>query len=58
MSKKSDAMKRKAKAMAKEARPGEGAATPIQARAKVELKRHQRAFMLAAKRYKLALKNS
>jgi hypothetical protein len=55
MSKRSDAMKRKAKRNLKKARAQLGR---IKARARVELARHSRAFRLAAKRYKLALKNS
>lgn len=55
MSQRSDAMKRKAKQNLKKARVQLGR---IKARAKVELARHSRAFKLAAKRYKLALKNS
>jgi F0F1-type ATP synthase membrane subunit b/b' len=55
MSKRSDAMKRKAKKNLQKARVQ---LSKIKARAKVELARHTRAFKLAAKRYKGALKNS
>ena len=55
MSKRSDAMKRKAKKNLQKARVQ---LSKLKARAKVELARHTRAFKLAAKRYKLALKNS
>jgi hypothetical protein len=55
MSKRSDAMKRKAKRNLQKARVQ---LSKIKARARVELARHTRAFKLAAKRYKVALKNS
>jgi F0F1-type ATP synthase membrane subunit b/b' len=55
MSKRSDAMKRKARKNLQKARVQ---LSKIRARAKVELARHTRAFKLAAKRYKAALKNS
>ena len=55
MSKRSDAMKRKAKKNLQKARVQ---LSKLRARAKVELARHTRAFKLAAKRYKVALKNS
>jgi len=55
MSKRSDAMKRKAKKNVQKARVQ---LSKLKARAKVELARHTRAFKLAAKRYKVALKNS
>ena len=55
MSKRSDAMKRKAKKNLQKARVQ---LSKLKARAKVELARHTRAFKLAAKRYKVALKNS
>ncbi len=55
MSKRSDAMKRKAKKNLQKARVQ---LSKLKARAKVELARHTRAFRLAAKRYKVALKNS
>jgi hypothetical protein len=59
MSKKSDAMKRKAKAMAKKnLAKAKVKVRQIKARAKVELSRHMRAFKAAAKRYKLSLKQS
>ena len=59
MSKRSDAMKRKAKKMAKKKlAQARVQLRRIQARAKVELARHTRAFKAAAKRYKLSLKNS
>jgi hypothetical protein len=54
MSKRSEAIKRKAKARMKKAR---AELTRLKARARVELARHTRAFKLAAKRYKAALKN-
>ena len=55
MSKRSEAMKRKARSNLKKAR---AKLSRLKARAKVELARHTRAFKLAAKRYKVALKNS
>lgn len=55
MSKRSDAMKGKAKKNLRKARVQ---LSRLKARAKVELARHTRAFKLAAKRYKVALKNS
>ena len=55
MSKRSDAMKRKARKNLQKARVQ---LSKIKARAKVELARHTRAFKLAAKRYKAALKSS
>jgi len=55
MSKRSDAMKRKAKKNLQKARVQ---LSKLKARARVELARHTRAFKLAAKRYKVALKNS
>ena len=55
MSKRSDAMKRKAKKNLQKARVQ---LSKLKARAKVELARHTRAFKLAARRYKVALKNS
>ena len=55
MSKQSDAMKRKARKNLQKARVQ---LSRLKARAKVELARHKRAFRLAAKRYKAALKNS
>ena len=55
MSKRSDAMKRKAKKNLQKARVQ---LSKLRARAKVELARHTRAFKLAAKHYKVALKNS
>ena len=55
MSRNSEAMKRKAKKNVQKARVQLG---KLKARAKVELARHSRAFKLAAKRYKLALKTS
>jgi hypothetical protein len=52
-------MKRKAKKMAKKKlAQARVQLRRIQARAKVELARHTRAFKAAAKRYKLSLKNS
>ena len=53
MSKRSEAMKRKAKARLKKARVQ---LTRLKKRARIELARHTRAFNLAAKRYKAALK--
>jgi predicted NAD-dependent protein-ADP-ribosyltransferase YbiA (DUF1768 family) len=59
MSKKTDAMKRRAKQMAKKnLAKARVQVMRFKARAKVELSRHLRAFKLAAKRYRLALKNS
>jgi hypothetical protein len=59
MSKRSDAMKRKAKQMAKKnLAKARVQLARVKARAKVELMRHARAFKLAAKRYRVALKNS
>ncbi len=55
MSKRSEAMKRKAKKNLQKARAQLG---KLKARAKVELARYTRAFKLAAKRYKVALKKS
>ena len=55
MSKRSEAMKRSAKKNLKKARVQLG---KVKARAKVEMARHARAFKLAARRYKLALKQS
>ncbi len=55
MSKRSEAMKRKAKKNLKKARVQLGR---FKARARVELARHARAFRLAAKRYRVALRNS
>ena len=55
MSKRSDAMKRKAKKNLQKARVQ---LSKLKARARVELARHTRAFKLAAKRYKVALRNS
>ena len=55
MSKRSEAMKRKAKSKLKKARVQ---LARFKARARVEMARHARAFKLAAKRYKVALKNS
>jgi len=55
MSKRSDAMKRKARKNLQKARVQ---LSKLKARARVELARHTRAFKLAAKRYKVALKNS
>jgi hypothetical protein len=55
MSKRSQAMKRKAKQNLKKAR---AQLTKLKKRARLELARHSRAFRLAAKRYKVALKNS
>ena len=55
MSKRSDAMKAKARKNLKKAKVQ---LAKVKARAKVELSRHARAFKLAAWRYKLALKNS
>jgi hypothetical protein len=55
MSRKSDAMKRKARKNLQKARVQ---LSRLKARARVELARHTRAFKLAAKRYKVALKNS
>ena len=55
MSKRSEAMKRKAKKNLAKARVQ---LARFKARAKVELARHGRAFKLAAKRYKMALKNA
>ena len=55
MSKRSDAMKRKAKKNLAKAKVQLG---KLKARARIELARHTRAFKLAAKRYKVALKNS
>ena len=55
MSKRSEAMKRKAKKNLKKARVQ---LAKLKARARIELARHTRAFKLAAKRYKVALKNS
>ena len=55
MSKRSEALKRKAKKNLQKARVQ---LSKLKARAKVELARHTRAFKLAAKRYKVALKNS
>jgi exonuclease VII small subunit len=54
MSKRSEALKRKAKTRLKQARVQ---LSRIKARARKELARHTRAFRLAAKRYKAALKN-
>ena len=53
MSKRSEALKRKAKKNLQKARVK---LSKLKARAKVELARHTRAFKLAAKRYKTALK--
>ena len=55
MSKRSEAMKRKAK---KNLAKANVQLKKFQARAKVELARHARAFKLAARRYRVALKNS
>ncbi len=55
MSKRSDAMKAKAKKNLKKAKLQ---LSRFKARAKVELARHARAFKLATRRYKVALKNS
>jgi hypothetical protein len=55
MSKRTDAMKVKAKRNLKKARVQ---LAKVKARARVELARHARAFKLAARRYKVALKNS
>jgi hypothetical protein len=55
MSKRSEALKRKAKKNLAKARVQ---LSRFKARAKVELARHGRAFKLAAKRYKVALKNA
>lgn len=55
MSKRSDAMKRSAKRNYAKAKVKLG---QLKASAKVQIKRHERAFKLAAKRYKLALKQS
>lgn len=55
MSKRSAAMKAKAKKNLKKARVQ---LQRLKARARVELARHTRAFKLAAKRYRVALKNS
>ena len=55
MSKKTEAMTRKAKKNLAKARVQ---LARVKARAKVELARHLRAFKLAAKRYRVALKNS
>lgn len=59
MSKKTDAMKRKAKLMAKKnLAKAKVQLVKVKARARVELSRHLRAFKLASKRYRVALKNS
>ena len=59
MSKRSEAMKRKAKQMAKKnLAKARVKVARFKARAKVEPARHARAFKLAAKRYRVALKNS
>lgn len=59
MSKRSQAMKRKAKAMArKNLAKAKVQIRKAKARARVELSRHMRALKLAAKRYRTALKNS
>jgi hypothetical protein len=55
MSKRSEALKRKAKRNLQKARVQ---LAKLKARARVELARHTRAFRLAAKRYKTALKKS
>jgi len=55
MSKRTDAMKRSAK---KNLAKAKARLSSLQAKAKVEIKRHQRAFKLAAKRYKVALKQA
>jgi hypothetical protein len=55
MSKRSEALKRKAKRNLQKAR---AQLAKLKARARVELARHTRAFGLAAKRYKTALKKS
>ena len=59
MSKRSDAMKRKAKRMAKKnLAKAKIQLMKFKGRAKAELKRHARALKLAAARYRVALKNS
>lgn len=55
MSKRSEAMKRKAKQNLRKARVK---LAGLKVRARAELARHTRAFKLAAKRYKAALKRS
>jgi hypothetical protein len=55
MSRRSDAMKRKAK---KNLAKTKVKLAKFKARAKLELSRHARAFRLASKRYRVALKNS
>ena len=55
MSKRSAAMKVKAKKNLKKARVQ---LSRFKARARAEMARHARAFRLAAKRYRVALKNS
>jgi len=55
MSRKSDAMKRKAK---KNLAKAKVQLAKLKKRARIELARHTRAFKLAAKRYKVALRNS
>ena len=59
MSKRTDAMKRKAKQMAKRnLAKAKVQLNKVKVRARIELARHARAFKLAAKRYRVALKNS
>ena len=59
MSTKSDARKRKAKLAAKKnLAKMKVKLARVKARARAELARHARAFKLAAKRYKVALRNS
>jgi hypothetical protein len=59
MSKRSDAMKRKAKQVAKKnLAKARVQLARFRAGARRELARHGRAFKLAAKRYRVALKNS
>ena len=59
MSKRSDAMKRKAKQMAKRnLAKAKMQLNKIRVRARIELARHTRALKLAAKRYRVALRNS
>ncbi len=59
MSKRTDAMKRKAKQMAKRnLAKAKVKLNKFRVRAGIELARHARAFKLAAKRYRVALRNS
>jgi hypothetical protein len=59
MSKRTDAMKRKAKQMAKKnLAKARVKLIRLKAQARVQLARHMRAFKLASKRYRTALKTS